>query len=330
MIRLAIFLSASVLLSIIASVSFGLVEPGTLKLNEFGDLLAGVVSAIAVIWLVVSAITQQRELSAQREDIEETKRANIIQGEALQAATKIEAIRHLRELQQARLEYFMALINNLREMLKRNLEKQDPHVAYLAGKEDLRKPIFEFYFHILQASDGKILKSQIHEPIPELIRSDITHDETICAIDISAFIADFEKSLKFLRGRADELNVRDQQTEWEGMLGLDHLIPLKHVAKRYAECAMEVFALNNQTAAAEFMRMSVDGTLATGGALAMSWRVVSSASAETIAKRGKNVFPQEMLEQHENVCEENKYESPVEESGILGFIFQLWRRRFGR
>jgi hypothetical protein len=49
------------------------VETGTLKLNEFGDLLAGVASAIAVIWFVISAITQQRELSDQREDIEGTK-----------------------------------------------------------------------------------------------------------------------------------------------------------------------------------------------------------------------------------------------------------------
>ncbi|WP_417274363.1 hypothetical protein [Celeribacter halophilus] len=330
MIRLAIFLSTSVLLSIIASVFLGLVEPGKLKLNEFGDLLAGVVSAIAVIWLVISAITQQRELSAQREDIEETKRANIIQGEALQAATKIEATRHLRELQQARLEFFEKLLNNLREMLKRNLEKQDPHVAYLAWKEDLRKPIVEFYLQILQASDGNISKSQVQEPIPELIRADITHDETVCAMDISGFIEDFEKALKFLRERADELNVQGQQMEWEGVLGLDNLLALKHVAKRYAECAMEVFALHNNTVAAEFMRMSVDGTLSKGGALAMSWRVVSSASAETVAKRGKNVFPQDSLEPHESALEENKYESPTEEeSGIIGLISQFWRRRFG-
>jgi ribosomal protein L7/L12 len=329
MIHFAILLSVSVFLSIIAAVSFGLVEVGNLKLNEFGDLLAGVVSAIAVIWLVISTITQQRELSAQREDIEETKRANIIQGEALQAATKIEAIRHLRELQQARLEYFGTLLSKLRTMLKRNLEKQDPHVAYLAWKEDLRKPIAEFYFRIIQTSGGNISKSQIHDPIPDLLRADITHDETVCAIDISGFIESFEKALKFLRERADELNVQAQQVEWESMLGLDHLLTLKHVAKRYAECAMEVYALHNRTVAAEFMRMSVDGTLAKGGALAMSWRVVSNGSAERVVERGKNVFPQESFEQHENAREESEHESPAEESGILGFISQFWRRRFG-
>lgn len=265
MIRFAVFLSALVLLSIPSAAHFGFVETGTLKLNEFGDLLAGVVSAIAVIWLVISAITQQRELSAQREDIEETKRANIIQGEALQAATKIEAIRHLRELQQARHEYFSTLLTNLRTMLKKNLEKQDPHAAYLAWKEDLRKPIAEFYFQIIRTSDVEILKSQIQNPTPEIINPDITHEEAVCAMDISGFIEDFENVLKFLRARADELNVQAQQAEWEGMLGLDHLLILRHVAKRYAECAMEVYALRNRTVAAEFMRMSVDGTLAKGG-----------------------------------------------------------------
>lgn len=314
MIRLAIILSASVVLSIVASIFFGLVQPGKLKLNEFGDLLAGVVSAIAVIWLVISAITQQRELSVQREDIEETKRANIIQGEALQAATKIEAIRHLRELQQARLEYFSTLLNNLREMLMQNLEKQNPHVAYLAWKEDLRKPIVEFYLQTLQASDDKILTSQVQDPIPEIMRADITHDETVCAMDIFGFIEDFENALKFLRERADELNIQGQQMEWEGMLGLDHLLALKHVAKRYAECAMEVFALHNKTVAAEFMKMSVDGTLSKGGALAMSWRLVSSVSAETVAKRGKNVFPQDSRELHRSARGENKHEPTTKEN----------------
>lgn len=326
MIRLAIFLSASVVLFIISAPYFGLVETGSLKLNEFGDLLAGVVSAIAVIWLVISAITQQRELSAQREDIEETKRANIIQGEALQAATKIEAIRHLRELQQARQEYFSTLMTNLRTMLKQNLEKQDEHVAYLAWKEDLRKPIVEFYFQILRTSDGEIPGSQIQDPTPELIRSDITHEEAVCAMDISGFIEDFEKALKFLRERAAELNVQAQQVEWEGMLGLDHLLILKHVAERYAECAIEVYALNNNTVASEFMRMSVDGTLTKGGALTMSWRVVSRSSAEIVSERGRNVFPKESFEQHNSAHGENEYESSAGESGILGFISQFWRR----
>ncbi len=326
MIRLASFLSAFVFLSIFLAAYFGFVKTGSLKLNEFGDLLAGVVSAIAVIWLVISAVTQQRELSAQREDIEETKRANVIQGEALQAATKIEAIRHLRELQQARQEYFSTLLTNLRTMLKQNLEKQDQHVAYLAWKEDLRKPIVEFYLQILRTSDGEILKSQIQIPTPELIKSDITHEEAVCAMDISGFIEDFEKALKFLRERAGELNVQAQQVEWETMLGLDHLLILKHVAKRYAECAMEVYALRNQTVAAEFMRMSVDGTLTKGGALAMSWRVVSRGSAETVAERGKNAFPKEPLEQHKSARGEDEYESSPEERGILGFISQFWRR----
>lgn len=326
MIRLAVILSAFVFLSIFSAARFGFVETGTLKLNEFGDLLAGVVSAIAVIWLVISAITQQRELSAQREDIEETKRANIIQGEALQAATKIEAIRHLRELQQARQEYFSTLLTNLRTMLNKNLEKQDPHVAYLAWKEDLRKPISEFYLQILRPSDGEILKSQLQNPTPEIINPDITHEEAVCAIDIAGFIEDFENALKFLRARADELNVQAQQVEWEGMLGLDHLLILRHVAKRYAECAMEVYALRNKTVAAEFMRMSLDGTLAKGGTLAMSWRVVSDASAETVAGRGNNAFPKEPFEQHKSA--EGDHEMSPEEHDIFGLVSQFWRRYF--
>lgn len=296
MIRLAILLSVLIIFLIFIVVYFGFFESDGLKLNEFGDLLAGVVSAIAVVWLVTSAVTQQRELSAQREDIEETKRANIIQGEALQTATKIEAIRHLRELQQARQKYFSKRLTALRTMLEQNLREQDPHIAYLAWKDDLRKPIVEFFLQILRAPASGILESVIRNPTPEVIKSDITHREAVCAADIWGFMDDFEKTLKFIRGRADELNVQPQQVEWEGMLGLDKLLILKNVAKRYAECAMEVYALHNKTIAADFTRMSLDGTLHKGGALAMSWRLVSRDSDKTVVERGANAFPKEPLD----------------------------------
>jgi hypothetical protein len=211
-------------------------------------------------------------------------------------------------------------------MLKKNLEKQDPHVAYLAWKEDLRKPIAEFYLQILRTSVGEILKYQIQNPTPEIINPDITHEEAVCAMDISGFIEDFKNAQKFLCARADELNVQAQQVEWEGMVGLDHLQILRHVAKRHAECAMEVYALRNQTVAAEFMRMSVDGTLAKGGTLAMSWRVVPDASAETVAGRDNNAFPKEPFEQHKSA--EDDHEMPPEMHGILGLVSQFWRRHF--
>ncbi len=330
MIRLAIFLSALVFFSIIAVVYFDIFETENLKLNEFGDLVAGVVSAIAVIWLVLSAVTQQRELSAQRKDIEETKRANIIQSEALQAATKIEAIRHLRELQESRQDYLSTLMNNLRAMLKRNLEKQDQHVAYLAWKDDLRKPIFEFYFQILQASDHGYKKSVFYNPTPEIIKPNITHEEAVCASDITGFIEDFDNVLKVLRARANELNVQAQQVEWEGMLGLDHLLILKPVAKRYAECAMEVYSLRNQTVAAEFMRMSIDGTLTDGGTLAMSWRVVSRHSDGTVAERGENALPKEPLGKYVSARGVDEHETSSEGRSVIGFISSVWRRYFER
>ncbi|MDP2581337.1 hypothetical protein Q8W37_15470 [Shimia thalassica] len=261
-----------------------------LKLNEIGDMMAGLFSGIAFVWITSAVLIQNKEFRSQREDIEVTKAANLQQGRALEQATKIESIRHLREVQEAREKYFSRKMTDLRKMLGRNLELQDTCVAYLAWKDDIRKPIVEFYNQILDPEAELLESDSVSHPIPEWITNDLSHEETVCAMDIFGFCEDIENALRPIRARAAELNLSAEQHSWEAMFGFDKLLRLKSVAERYALCAMEKYSVEHKTVAAAFMKMQLDGKVLPGSRLVMNW--VPEFGHGRMVYNGDRVFPE--------------------------------------
>ena len=290
MLKIAGGLSALAVLGFITLIVFDLEGFQKLKLNEIGDMMAGIFSGIAFIWITVAVLIQSKEFRSQREDIEVTKAANLQQGKALEQATRIESIRHLREMQETHHPFLSQKMTSLREMLKRNLELQDPYVAYLAWKDDIRKPIVEFYGQILDLNDEPLNHDQIFYPVPEWIANDISHDETVCAIDIFGFCEDFEKALRPIRARAEELDLLAEQSSWEAMYGFDKLFQLKGLAERYALCAMEKYSTYNKTIAADFMRIQLEGKVLANTKLTVKW--VPEDRSASVFHNGDRVFPE--------------------------------------
>jgi len=61
-------------------------SPGGLRLNEIGDIAAGIFAPLAFLWLFVATQLQRRELRLQREELEETRLVLAAQQKELEKA----------------------------------------------------------------------------------------------------------------------------------------------------------------------------------------------------------------------------------------------------
>lgn len=100
----------------------------TLALNEIGDSLAGMIGSLGFIWLVITVLTQNRELMNQVQELRESKDALKAQSQSLESAEIFTAL----EYADKKLPEFDARLQEIKKLI--NDELQNFLLSYISDR----------------------------------------------------------------------------------------------------------------------------------------------------------------------------------------------------